>query len=138
MKKLLPFICIMILLMVSGCSTQKVVEDPLSSERTEELYALTQQFTDYLDGNNIDAAMAMMNETMIEAMDGKLAGAWTGLADVSGAFVETGTHAGMFGEGYEALEMTLVFEKGNMIQRVVFDSDNLITGLWFRKGTVSG
>lgn len=136
MKKLLPLICIILLLVITGCSTPKVEESPLAPERTEELSALSQQLTEYLNVNNIDSAMAMMDNTMAEAMDGELEGAWAQLVDALGAFTETGNYVGMSGEGYEAIEMTLVFEKGNMVQRVVFDSDNYISGLWFRNGEI--
>ena len=140
MRKLLPFMLAFLLLFTTGCQSKPPAvgqeQVPLTPERVEELYALSQQFTEYLNTNNINAAMEMMDETVSDAMDGKMESTWKQLCDSMGGFIKTGSYVGSSSQGYDAIEMTLSFNKGNMIQRIVFDSDNLISGLWFRNGEV--
>lgn len=140
MKKALSTFCAMLLLLTIGCQAQPSAlaqeATALSSDRTVELYVLSKQFAEYLNEKNTDAAMAMMDEAMTDAMDGKLESTWTQLGDSLGTFIRADNYIGITSGNYEALELTLVFEKGNIVQRVVFDSDNRISGLRFRNGEV--
>ncbi|WP_100066181.1 alpha/beta fold hydrolase [Miniphocaeibacter massiliensis] len=144
MKKSLLSICITMVLLVVlvGCNSEKtkVVQDTaaISENREDVLYKLSIQLTDYLNSGNIDAAMAMMNKEMISAMDGELVNVWKQLTDSLGEFVETGAYEYTLSDKYEILEMTLKFKNSNMIQRVVFDSENKISGLRYLKGEVKG
>ncbi|MDL2302238.1 alpha/beta fold hydrolase [Lachnospiraceae bacterium OttesenSCG-928-D06] len=144
-RTLILSIILSLLLLCTGCQTQQVAPTPesepettaLSDERVEELYTLSVQFTEYLSSGDIEASMEMMDATMTEAMDGKLEGTWTQLIDSAGSFLETGAYVGMAYGEYDILEMTLVFEKASLIQRLVFDSNNSISGLFYKNGEVA-
>ncbi len=139
MKKLISLICMFTFMsfFIVGCENIGQKESiPLSDARTEELYSLSCEFTENLNNNNIDLAMKMMDENMKKVMDGKLEDTWKQLILSMGSFIKTEGYVGMSSDNYEVLEMTLIFEKGNMVQRAVFNKDNLITGLWYRNGEV--
>ena len=146
MKKVLTVLCVILALVVvlAGCQNQagqpnsETEVSSLPAERVEELHVLALQLTEYLNSGDIDAAMTMMDEAMTAAMDGKPEETWTQLTDSAGAYTQAGAYAGMTSGDYEALEMTLEFENMAMIQRVVFDSDNQISGLRYRNGEVEG
>ncbi|MGI6105529.1 MAG: alpha/beta fold hydrolase [Raoultibacter sp.] len=129
-----------LVLLCAGCQNQQPTQEPeatvLSEERVEELHTLSVQFTEYLSTSDIDAAMAMMDDAMTSAVDGKLEETWTQLVDSAGAFIETDAYTGMTSGEYEAIEMTLVFENASLIQRIVFDSNNQISGLRYRNGKI--
>ncbi|MDR1604514.1 MAG: alpha/beta fold hydrolase [Gracilibacteraceae bacterium] len=141
MKRLVIMMSMLLcLLPLAGCLTaagDPPEEQPgLAGERVEELHTLSVRFTEYLATGETVAADAMMSDAMKKAMDGKLAATWSQLADSLGAFAETGAYVGLVSEGYDVLEMTLVFAGGTVVQRTVFDEDDLITGLFFRNGQV--
>ncbi len=143
MKTLIKTVSLMLslLLLLGSCQSKQpdttTAAATLSAARTEELHALSVQLTDHLKNGDSAAAMAMMDETMRKAMEGKLEGVWSQLLASAGAFVESGSYAGTIADEFEVLEMTLVFEKASLIQRVVFDSQNRIAGLFFRNGVVA-
>lgn len=140
MKRILSLISMILFVVLTtiGCQTPQQAENNelLSDERTKELQLLSDEFTKHLNNNDIQAAMAMMDENMKGSMDGKLEDVWGQLTSSLGQFVETGNYIGTSSDDYEALEMTLIFEKGKMVQRIVFSKENLITGLWYRNGEV--
>jgi alpha-beta hydrolase superfamily lysophospholipase len=126
-----------LLVVLAGCQVQQPPQEQsstISTQRTEELYGLSVQLVEYLNTGNNDAALAMMDETMTSAMEGKLDETWKQLTDSAGAFIETGTYIGTSANGYDVLEMTLVFESAKMIQRAVFTSNNQLSGLFYRDG----
>lgn len=141
MKRILALTlsAILILALFTGCQSKSPSLDApaeLSQTRAEELYALSLELTNYLNSGDTDSALAMMSEAMLKAMDGKLDTIWPQYVAALGEFQGTGAYSSQEAEGYEIIEMTLVFEKGSMIQRCVFDGDSLISGLFFRNGEV--
>lgn len=134
-KRSIVFI-ILIALLFSGCNSQQ--SEGLDKSRTEELLSLSQEFIWTLNGGDLEAAFAMMNDTMIEAVEDKLESIWLQLVETQGPLIETGNYLGETSDGYEAIEMTLIFENGTIIQRTVFDSENRITGLRFKPGEIEG
>ena len=146
MKKALSVLCAVLSLLIvfAGCragqpnTEQQPASTPPSAslppQRAEELHALSVQLAEYLNAGDTVSAMAMMDETMTAAMDGKLEETWAQLTASAGAFVETGAYVGVAIGGYEALEMTLVFENASVEQRAVFDSENRISGLFYTNG----
>ena len=142
MRKTIPLACALLLLLglFSGCSKKGEEKNPesLDAARTESLHALSQTLTGYLSEADEASALAMMDETMQQAMTGKVVEVWQGLTASLGAFSETGAYLGTLEGDYAALEMTLVFEGGSMIQRTVFDGENRVSGLFFRNGAVEG
>lgn len=108
----------------------------LTPERIEELHALSVQFTEHLNQGDWDAAMGMLHDDLLASLDGKLETTWKEITEPAGAFVKTGAYVGSIVQGYEALEMTLVFENASMVQRTVFDGSDKIGGLHYRNGTV--
>lgn len=134
-KRLRTIICTVLLApLLFGCRTQQA--EQLDETRTDELISLAQGFTTFLSKGDIDAALAMMDDTMIAAMEGNLESVWMQLVTTQGKYIETGSSIRENVEGYDAIEMTLIFEKGTIIQRTVFDSENRIAGLWFQPGDV--
>lgn len=128
----------MTVLLVTGCQTRKLEQKadtmPLQAARVEELHDLSLQLTAHLLENDYGAAIDMMDSTMAKAMAGKLESVWSQLADSLGTYLKDDNYVGMTSGNYEALEMTLRFEKGSAVQRVVFDKENRISGLRFRNG----
>lgn len=142
MKKAITLACALLLLLslFAGCGKKGEGQDPesLDATRLGSLHALSQTLTGYLNEGDEASALAMMDETMQKAMTGKVAEVWQGLTVALGAFSETGSYTGFQEGDYTALEMTLVFEGGRMIQRTVFDGENRVSGLFFRNGAVEG
>lgn len=137
MNKLKISVILILALLLSGCAPQQQPEG-LEAPRTEELLKLSQEFAWALSDGDLESAFAMMTAQMTEAMEETLDAAWLQLTDAMGPLTETGSYTGSAADGYEVIEMTLVFEKGTAVQRTVFDSENLIAGLWFRPGEAEG
>ena len=120
-------------LFVSGCSARqnkpsdgRNAAEQIDTNRAEQLLSLSQYFIRLVDGGDIEAALAMMNDTMKEAIGDQLESVWAQLIGSQGKFLDTGNYIGDTGDDYDALEMTLIFENGTLIQRTVFDEENLI------------
>jgi len=139
-RRLMPMICVFltVLLVLSGCTGKKAETEQLDEARTEELLPLAQAFTSCLQGEDYEAAFGMMDDRLSASLEGKLESTWRQLLDTRGGFIETGEYRGISAEGYDAVEMTLIFENGTLIQRTVFDRENRLTGLWFKPGRVEG
>jgi fermentation-respiration switch protein FrsA (DUF1100 family) len=143
MKRLMLFMSISLcLLQITGCRSSAggpaEEQAALSEDRAEELHTLSRRLTEHMSGGDMEAAVAMMNDTMKGAMEGKLAGVWGQLENALGAFMKTGAYAGQKKDGYDILETTLVFTKGTVIMRVAFDEVGLVAGLFFRNGAIEG
>lgn len=142
MKQTITLACALLLLLglFAGCGKKGAEQTPetLDAARTESLHELSQTLTGYLNEGDEASALAMMDETMQEAMTGKVSEVWEGLTTSLGALSETGSYLGLREGDYAVLEMTLVFEGGSMIQRTVFDDENRVSGLFFRNGAVEG
>jgi alpha-beta hydrolase superfamily lysophospholipase len=143
MKKstIILFIVIMLLSLAvgAGCGKNGAEETSpalMDETRKTELHELSRRLTDYMRAGNEADAMAMMDSVMQKAMDGKVAEVWNSLLNPAGEFVETGGYTGFLADGYDVIEMTLIFEKASYIQRTAFTGDNLVTGLFFRAGAV--
>lgn len=132
-KRSIIFI-IFIAFLLSGCGSQQ--PEQLDESRAEELLTLSQEFIWTLNDGDLEAAFAMMNDTMVEAVKDMLESTWLQLLETLGSLVETGSFIEETSDGYNAIEMTLIFENGTIIQRTVFDSENLIAGLRFKPGKV--
>lgn len=139
MKRVITAISALLLMLglFSGCAAPASKEpEGVDAARTETLHTLSQTLTEHLNAGDESAALAMMDETMQKAMAGKVGEVWQGLTAALGAFSKTGSYVALREKDYDVLEMTLMFEQGNMIQRTVFDSEGLVAGLFFRDGEV--
>jgi len=116
--------------------TPKPAPAQLDPTRTDELFTIATTLTQYMNEGNQAAALALMDTNMQKAMQGKLTDTWGSLVKQSGAFIESTTYKGLQSSGYDIIEHTLVFQRGTIIQRTVFNSENLIAGLFFKPGKV--
>lgn len=121
----------------SESSSQSGEAQPLEEAHAARLHTLAEELTGLMDDGREEDALGMMNTVMAEAMKGKIASTWAQLAAAYGTFEQTETWEGSVAGEHSALEMTLVFERGTLIQRTIFDADDLVAGLFFRPGAVA-
>lgn len=107
-------------------------------DRATELTALANAFTLALHTGDTQTAMSMLDESTSAALDGKLDATWLQLTQLCGEFIDTGANQLDDSNGDLAHSMTLNFQNGTLIQRIVFDGENRISGLWFGPGKVEG
>jgi len=140
MRSVIPMICVFLtlLLFLSACTRKNTETETMDEARAEELLPLAQAFTSYLQSEDYEAALGMMDDTLTASLEGKLESTWLQLIKTRGAFAGTGDYIGVSADGYDAIEITLFFENGTLIQRTVFDRENKLSGLWFKPGKVEG
>jgi hypothetical protein len=120
-------------LAAAGCAAK---EEALTGPRADELHGYAESLASLVSQGRYEEAEKMMSQDLLSALDGGLAAAWEGVSQPLGAYQGTGGWAGTQREGYEAIEMTLAFEKGTLIQRSVFDSSNYVIGIFYRSGSI--
>ncbi|MDR3309876.1 MAG: hypothetical protein LBS90_00825, partial [Oscillospiraceae bacterium] len=142
-KRLIAIASVIVLLFAftscSGAQTDKTapeLQPPLDDTRKGELHELADTLSGYMSVGDETSALAMMDATMQKAMKGKVAATWDRIAKQSGAFIETGGYTGFQSDGYDIIELTVLFENGSYVQRTVFNAENLVAGLFFRAGAV--
>lgn len=140
MRSFKQIICVFLamLILLSGCAQKNTTKEELDEARTEELLPLAQTFTSYLQSEDYESAFGMMDDRLMASLESKLESTWRQLVKTRGELVETGSYIGISADGYGAIEMTLIFENGTLIQRTVFDDENKLSGLWFLPGKVEG
>ena len=133
-----PIVCVFltVMLFLSGFTLKNTDTEEPDEARTEELLSRTQKFTSCLQSEDFEAALGMMDERLMSSLEDTLESTWRQLGMALGAFVETGDSAGFSADGYNVIEMTLIFENGTLVQRTVFDRENRLTGLWYVPGRV--
>ncbi|MDD4080471.1 MAG: alpha/beta fold hydrolase [Eubacteriales bacterium] len=104
--------------------------------RPEALYALSLELLTRLQAGNEEAALLMMDGTMKGAMAGQLKALWAQLTMAGGEFLETGAWRASEQDGFNIIELTLVFSNVKLIQRTVLDGENQVAGLFFTPGEV--
>jgi len=119
-----------------ACGAKSPDNTALDDNRSSELHKLSTMLTQFLNTADETSALQLMDTNMQDAMRGKLASTWESLTKSAGAFVKTDNFTGFSTKGYDILELTLVFEKTTLVQRTVFNDDNLISGLFFSPGKV--
>jgi len=125
----------LLLLIIISCNS-KTPPETLDDARNVALYDKSSRLTEYLNTADEASALSLMDDKMQKAMQGNLNITWQSLIKLGGAFVEIGDYTGFKASGYDIIEMTLVFDKALFIQRTVFNTDNQISGLFFRPGKV--
>ncbi|HIU63883.1 MAG TPA: DUF3887 domain-containing protein [Candidatus Avacidaminococcus intestinavium] len=127
MKKLLMVLVVNLVLFVSGSTgfAQEVTQ--------EKLPELASAFTMQLAEGRSQEAVLKFDETMLKAMEGdELAEEWNKLTVSYGAFKDTAGFIETEIAGYHVVETALLFEKRIIVQRLAFDKEGRIAGLFFR------
>ncbi|MDR0821817.1 MAG: alpha/beta fold hydrolase [Oscillospiraceae bacterium] len=125
-----------LLFTLPACDSISYAKPTFSDTPIDELRDLAGELTDYMNEGDEDAALAIMDATMQSVMKGKVAEVWDSAAKSLGAFLEVTDYIGFQSDGYNIIEMTLVFQNGTQIQRTVFDKNDRVAGLFFRAGAV--
>ena len=108
---------------------------PVSGEAALEGKAM--ELLDHMKAGDEDAVLAMMDDSMKGAMKGQVKALWDSLLASFGAFQEAGARRASSAEGYDVIELTLVFDRAKLIQRTVFDGGGRVAGLFFVPGEVA-
>ena len=73
------------------------------------------------------------DETMVQAMPADaLKSAWTQILTQAGAYQEQVRTTSETQEGYHIAQLTLRFERGDLLVRMIFNADGKLGGLHFR------
>lgn len=129
MRRILLFTLCLLLALPSLSALAEVAPD-----RAEALHALAETLLGHLQSGQEEEALAMMNQAMQNAMRGKFGSMWAQLICAGGKYRRAETWLASRAEGYDIIEMTLIFERMKLIQSTVFDQDSRISGLFFRPG----
>jgi len=129
-------VCACSLLLFVVCSCTRKDSAKLDEKQTTELHDLAVALTGFLNAGDEEAALTLMDDAMQKAMKGKIAQTWDDMARAGGAFIKTSSYQGFQASGYDIIEHTLEFENSTFIQRTVFNSKHLVSGLFFRAGQV--
>jgi len=114
-------------LIVNMLTPPKATAAALDPARAE----LADRYLDLLDAGRWDDALAMTTPRMREGLgDGKLADTWLALPRQLGMRQSRSALRGEAIEGQPIVTATLVFPMLALDARVVFDSDNRISGFW--------
>jgi len=136
---LTPIKIILLFALLLSCSCSRASKTPpetIDNPRILTLYEKSSRLAEYLDTADEASALSLMDERMQKAMQGILNITWQSLTKLGGDFVELGDYTGFKASGYDIFEITLVFEKTTFVQRTVFNTEDLIAGLYFRPGKV--
>ncbi len=121
-KLLIPLLCLMMTI-------------PVASE-VAPLYTKAQALLTHMQAGEEEAALLMMADTMRTAMAGQVKAVWENLTASFGAFKEAGAWQASIADGYDIIELTLVFDRAKLIQRTVFDGEGQVAGLFYTPGEV--
>lgn len=128
-KAIVLFLLCLLVVSSASCSGKPEIGPPLEGEITD----LAEIFITNLENGDYTGAVVFFNVEMKRAMsERKLKQAWESLLNKMGPYMGEVEKAVKRIEEYEAVDVLSDFEKGRMIIRVVFDSDNRVAGLWFR------
>lgn len=101
-------------------------------ENADQLEMRAMQLTASLEFNDEAATMAFMTAEMQDALKGQTAALWAGLLDQLGSFEDMEDSVLKTEGDYVIAETVLVFSKGTVVQRTVFDREGLVAGLFFQ------
>lgn len=125
--RLLSLLCALMLLIPSALS---------QSADGDKLYETSLALLSHIEKGEEEAALALMDETMVKALTGKLAGMWQQLEAAGGAFEGTGAHRQLQEGGYDIVLLELRFKNLGLVQRAVFDASGRVAGLFFAPGAL--
>lgn len=108
---------------------------PVAGEVTLDARAM--ELLEHMKAGDEEAALLMMADTMRTAMAGQVKAVWENLTASFGAFKEAGAWQASIANGYDVIEITLVFERAKLIQRTVFDGKGQVAGLFYTPGEVT-
>ncbi len=107
-------------------------------DRAEQLHALSVSLLEHIKAGEEAQALDMMDEAMRGYLTGAVATLWPQLTSLGGAFEKTGAWKMTQQEGFDIIEMTLIFANARFIQRTVFDQDGKVAGFFVAPGEVEG
>lgn len=125
MKKLL-FVFVCQLLLVFACNVG------FAQGADRDFPKLANEFTSKLVQGQTQEALVLMDGNMQKELDGKLAATWQQLVGSYGKFQQSGNSIETEIAGFKVVETALLFEKRIVVQRLAFNREGLITGLYFR------
>lgn len=117
-------------LVITGCSSTP--PKPMEDARVKELAPIAEKLV--MDIVNIDdaAVYAAFDDAMKKAMPvDKIIELWPQLSAQGGELKSIEGSEGTIIKDYENIIVTVLMEKKTLKARVVFTSDNKVTGLWF-------
>jgi hypothetical protein len=116
-------------LLLIGCGAREEVELPSGVDLTPQ----AQEFVTFLSQGNYSECVARFDQTMKDGLpESKLNDAWNTIQDQAGPFQkQIGVRQTREG-GYDVVYVTCQFERANIDVKVVYDTEQLVTGLWFR------
>jgi hypothetical protein len=123
------WVLLTLLFSVVGCAMAK----PLSEERASFLYSKSVTLTKALQSQDYPTGFDIMSRKMQEALPKEAF--VTIILDLEAKYGTLKSYeqcSGSIEDGYDIIEMILVFEKASVVQRVVFDTEVEVTGLWLR------
>jgi dienelactone hydrolase len=134
MSAIMGLICILILASCAAPAVPPPVETPAAT--LDALPDTAKQLAEYLAVGDGDSALALMDTTMKEALAEQAAGLWQQLTGAYGAFEGYGASDQQEIDGYQVVFWELHFANTDLLMRAVFDTEGLISGLFFTEGTL--
>lgn len=113
-----------------------VGESTIAPERQQELHQQALTLTGHLEAGEEEQVLAMMDDTMRQALTGQVAGMWATLTGLGGDYLGDGAWRVSHKAGYDVVEMTLKFSRMNLMQTTSFDADGMVAGLFIKPGEV--
>ncbi len=131
MKRGLSLFISLLLLFAVGSSGAET-----GSDRAQQLHALSVSLLEHIQAGEEAQVLDMMDEAMRGHLTGAVATLWPQLTSLGGAFEKTGAWKMTQQEGFDIIEMTLIFENARFIQRTVFDQDGKVAGFFVAPGEI--
>lgn len=149
MKKLLLIITALLVF----CSCSKLNNEPSketkkeSQEKTEdqesqellkdELINLAKNFTEKLKNSETEEVEKILTDDVKNNLSGKLGKLFSGLEKQFGKYSSIIDEKYTKEGDYNVVELELKFDKQNIIEKLVFDKDKKISGLWYKPGQIN-
>jgi len=98
---------------------------------------VAKEITAFLIDGDEDAALALMDDQMKTALQGKIASLWPQVTSVAGDFEGFGEYRLSTVDTYQVVELTLRFSRLNMIQTTSFNEAGQVAGLFIKPGQIA-
>jgi hypothetical protein len=122
------FVLICVLLLI-GCGAREEEALPSGVDLTPQAI----EFVTFLSEGNYSECIARFDQTMKDGLpESKLHEAWNTIQNQVGVFQKQIGVRQVREGGFDVVYVTCQFERGKIDVKVVYDSDNKVSGLWFR------
>ena len=135
MSKFVRLMCLLLCFCMAGVSglseeTADTLREPVLLEQVGALLR-------YISEGDEEAALGMMDDTMRKALAGQIGTMWPQLTALGGEFEGTGEAQSLSQEGFDIVLLELRFKNLTLIQRVAFDGQGRVAGLFFAPGSLT-